>query len=142
MGFSLSDRELRFIALLSEETGADVRDCVVSEEDDRLLFVVDPDDMAAAIGPDGRTVRGLEERLGREIRLIADAPTPEGFVANALAPAAVYGVSIEDEDGETVATVDVDPEDRGVAIGDGGRNITAARRLADRHFDVDEIRLT
>ena len=141
MGITLSDRERRFIALLAAESGASVRDCVV-EADGRLLFVVAPDDMAAAIGPDGRTVRGLEDRLDREIRLIADAERAEDFVANALAPAAVYGVEIgEDEDGETVAVADVDPEDRGAAIGAGGRNVEAARLLAKRHFDVDDVRI-
>ena len=141
MGITLSDRERRFIALLEEESGAAVRDCVV-EDDGRLLFVVAPDDMAAAIGPDGRTVRGLEERLDREIRLVADAGRAEDFVANALAPAAVYGVEIEeDEEGRTVAVADVDPEDRGAAIGAGGRNVEAARVLAKRHCDVDEIRI-
>ena len=141
MGITLSDRERRFIALLEEESGAAVRDCVV-EEDGRLLFVVAPDDMAAAIGPDGRTVRGLEERLDREIRLVADAERAEDFVANALAPAAVYGVDVaEDGDGRTVATADVDPDDRGAAIGAGGRNVEAARTLAERHFDVDEIKV-
>lgn len=141
MGITLSDRERRFIALLEEESGAAVRDCVV-EDDGRLLFVVAPDDMAAAIGPDGRTVRGLEERLDREIRLVADAERAEDFVANALAPAAVYGVDVEeDEDGRTVATADVDPDDRGAAIGAGGRNVEAARLLSKRHFDVDDVRI-
>ena len=141
MGITLSDRERRFIALLEAESGATVRDCVV-EDDGRLLFVVAPDDMAAAIGPDGRTVRGLEERLDREIRLVADAERAEDFVANALAPAAVYGVEVEeDEAGQTVAVADVDPEDRGAAIGAGGRNVEAARLLAARHFGVDDVRI-
>ena len=141
MGITLSDRERRFIALAEDASGATVRDCVV-EDDGRLLLVVAPDDMAAAIGPDGRTVHRLEDRLDREIRLIADAERAEDFVANALAPAAVYGVEVEeDEDGQTVATVDVDPEDRGAAIGTGGRNVEAARLLAKRHFDVDDVRI-
>ena len=141
MGITLSDTERRFIALLEEESGAAVRDCVV-EDGGRLLFVVAPDDMAAAIGPDGRTVRGLEERLDREIRLVADAERAEDFVANALAPAAVYGVDVEeDEEGRTVATADVDPDDRGAAIGAGGRNVEAARLLSKRHFDVDDVRI-
>lgn len=136
MGITLSDRERRLIALIEEETGAGVRDCVV-EDGGRLLVVVDPDDMAAAIGPDGRTVRALEDRLDREVRLVADAVAPEAFVANALAPAAVRGVTVEDG----VAVVDVDPADRGVAIGEGGRNVAAARRLAERHFGLSEVRI-
>ena len=141
MGITLSDTELRFIALAEEETGATVRDCVV-EDDGRLLFVVAPDDMATAIGPDGRTVRALEDRLDREVRLVADAETTEHFVANALAPAAVYRVEVEEtEDGRRVAIADVDPDDHGVAIGSGGRNVAAARLLAARHFGLDDVRV-
>ena len=40
-----------------------------------------------------------------------------------------------------VAYAEVDDDDRGVAIGTDGRNIELARRLARRHFDVDEIEL-
>jgi len=140
MGITLSDRERRFIALIEEETGAAVRDCVV-EDDGRLLVVVAPDDMATAIGPDGRTVRAIEDQLDREVRLIADAQDAADFVANALAPAAVYGVTIEETNGERVAVADVDQADRGAAIGSGGRNVEAARRLAKRHFDVDDVRI-
>ena len=140
MGITLSDRERRFIALLTEASDATVRDCIVAD-DGRLVFVVAPDDMAAAIGPDGRTVRALEDRLDREVRLVADADSVEHFVANALAPAAVYGVEVEARDGDRVAIVDVDPADRGAAIGAGGRNIEAARRLAKRHYEIDDIEL-
>ena len=44
-------------------------------------------------------------------------------------------------DDTTVAYAEVDDDDRGVAIGADGRNIELARRLAGRHFDVDEIEL-
>jgi N utilization substance protein A len=138
MGITLSDRERRFIALVEEESGATVRDCVV-EDDGRLLFVVAPDDMAAAVGPDGRTVRRLEERLDREIRLVADAERAEDFVANALAPAAVYGVTIEDEEGRTDAAADVDPDDRGIAIGADGRNVDAARTAGAVTGALDDV---
>ena len=62
-------------------------------------------------------------------------------MANALAPAAVYNVTISEND-DVVAYVEVDHQDRAVAIGSDGRNIRAAKRLADRHFDVDDIQLT
>jgi len=53
----------------------------------------------------------------------------------------VYNVTISEND-TTVAYAEVDTEDRGVAIGADGRRIDLARRLAKRHFDVDEIELT
>lgn len=141
MAITLSDRERRFIALLEEETDATARDCVVEDEDGRVLFVVAPSDMALAIGPDGQAVQRVEDRIGRDVALVEDADDPEVFVANALAPAAVYNVTISSGE-ETVAYAEVDDADRGVAIGTDGRNIRSARTLAARHFDVDDVQLT
>lgn len=138
MTISLSDEAMRHIALFEEVTGATARDCVV--EDDRVLFVVAPGDMARAIGPDGRTVRRVEDRLGTDVELVEDADTPEAFIRNALAPAVVSNVTLS-ENSETVAYVEVPEADRGVAIGADGRTIAAARLLAERHFGVDDVEL-
>ncbi|EMA41649.1 NusA-like transcription termination signal-binding factor [Halobiforma nitratireducens] len=106
----------------------------------RLLIVVANGRMGEAIGPDGRTVKRFEDRVGMPVRLVEDADDPATFVANALAPAAVYNVTISENE-DTVAYVEVADEDRGVAIGSNGRTIEAARRLAERHFDVDDVQL-
>ena len=140
MAITLTDRERQLIALAEEVSGAAITDCVV-EDGGRVVFVVATGDMATAIGPDGRTVRRIEDRLDREVRLVEDADRAEDFVANALAPAAVTAVSIEEADGERLARAEVAPPDRGVAIGSDGRNIALARRLAARHFDIDDVRL-
>jgi N utilization substance protein A len=141
MTVTLSDRARQYIALFEDEAGVTIRDCVVDEAYDRVLFVVKAGEMASAIGPSGRTVGRIEEELGTRIELVEDADTAEAFVANALAPAAVYNVTISEND-DRIAYVEVDHDDTGVAIGKDGKNIEAARTLADRHFDVDDIQLT
>ncbi|UPV98758.1 NusA-like transcription termination signal-binding factor [Halorussus gelatinilyticus] len=144
MVVTLSDTARQFIALFEDETGATARDCVIFEEDDgeeRVVFLVKPGDMGKAIGSGGETVRSVESQLDREVVLVEDADTPEAFVANALAPAAVYNVTVSEDD-ETVAYAEVDSEDTGVAIGEDGRNIAAAETLAKRHYDIDDIQLT
>jgi N utilization substance protein A len=108
---------------------------------DRVLFLVKPGEMGQAIGSGGDNVRRVEDRLDKEVTLVEDADTAEAFVANALAPAAVYNVTIS-EDEETIAYAEVDSEDTGIAIGENGRNIAAAETLAKRHYDVDDIQLT
>jgi len=140
MAITLSDRERRLIAAFEDETGAVVTDCVVFEDPDRVVFVVAAGDMPTAIGPGGRAVKAAESRLGCDIDLVEAADTPEAFVANALAPAAVYGVTIREND-ETVAYAEVPDPDRGAAIGRDGRNIRKARRLANRHYGIDDIEL-
>ena len=141
MAITLSDRERTLIAAFEDETGASVTDCVVFEDDDRVVFVVAAGDMATAIGPGGETVRAAEDRLGWSIDLVEDAETAAEFVANALTPAAVYNVTVSEND-DLVAYAEVAAADRGAAIGRDGRNIRTARRLAARHFDVDDIQLT
>ncbi|WP_276299995.1 NusA-like transcription termination signal-binding factor [Halorussus lipolyticus] len=145
MVVTLSDTARQFIALFEDETGATARDCVVFEDgddgDERVVFLVKPGDMAKAIGSGGETVRKLEAELDRDVMLVEDADTPEAFVANALAPAAVYNVTVSEDD-ETIAYAEVDSDDTGIAIGEGGRNIAAAEKLAKRHYDIDDIQLT
>ncbi|PSP33345.1 NusA-like transcription termination signal-binding factor [Halobacteriales archaeon QH_10_67_22] len=141
MTVTLSDEARQVMALFEEETGATVRDCVLDEAFDRVLVLVKAGEMGQAIGPGGQHVGRVEEELGREVKVVEDAHTAGDFVASALAPAAVYNVTISENE-TTVAYAEVAEEDRGVAIGVDGRNIEAARTLAARHHDVDDIELT
>ena len=139
MRVTLSDAARRRIALFADVTGATALDCLIDE--DGICFLVAAGEMADAIGPDGRTVEKLEDRLGERVTLVESADTPERFVANALAPAVVHNVTIS-ENRDTVAYAEVERADMGVAIGSDGRTIDLARRLAKRHFDIDDIELT
>ena len=165
MRVTLSDAARQYIALFEDVTGATARDCVIfdadaddggagdtddgdgasdvdgDEERDRVVFLVKPGDMGQAIGSGGENVRRVEDRLDKDVTLVEDADTAEDFVANALAPAAVYNVTVSEDD-ETIAYAEVDSEDTGIAIGENGRNITTAEKLAKRHYDVDGIQLT
>jgi N utilization substance protein A len=141
MTVRLSDEARQLVVLFEDETDATVRDCIVDETYDRVIFLIAAGEMGQAIGSGGEHVRAVEAELGREIKLVEDADRPEDFVANALAPAAVYNVTIS-ENGDRLAYVEVAQEDRGAAIGKDGRNIDAARQLAKRHHDIDGIELT
>jgi len=144
MRVTLSDEARQLIALFEDETDVAARDCLVDDEFDRLVFVVPSGEMGRAIGPGGRVVKRVEERVGRSVELVEDADTAAGFVANALSPAAVYNVTVSEmgDDDATVAYAEVASEDRGVAIGSEGKTIHRARELAKRHFDVDDVQLT
>jgi N utilization substance protein A len=138
MRVTLSGEALQIAGLVEEETDAAVRDCLV--EDDRVVVLIGVGEMGKAIGPGGEHVKRIERRLGTQVTFVEDADRPEAFVASALAPAAVYNVTISEGE-ETVAYAEVDENDRGVAIGSGGQNIETARRLAERHHDIDDIEL-
>jgi len=141
MTITLSDEARQLAALFETETEATVKDCVVDGTFDRVIVLIKAGEMGKAIGSGGERVRQVEEQIGKQIKLVEDAPTPEGFVASALAPAAVYNVTISEND-DRLAYAEVAEEDRGAAIGADGRNIDAARQLAERHYDIDDIELT
>ena len=140
MRVELSDEARRYIGTFDELTDVGPLDCLLEDGGDRVVFLLPAGEMGDAIGPDGRVVRRVEDRLGADVVLVEDADTPEAFVANALAPAAVRGVTISEQN-DTVAYVEVPERDRGVAIGADGRTIETARRLASRHFDIDDVQL-
>ena len=136
----ISDEARRYLAAFEDVTGAVATDCVIDEAYDRLVIVVAPGEMPTAIGPNGRTIRRFEERVGEDVTVVEGADEPETFVANALAPAAVYGVTVSEND-DVVAYAEVDDADRGAAIGADGENIETARMLAKRHFAIDDVQL-
>ena len=139
MRVELSDEARRYMGQFDELTDVTPKDCLV--EGDRLVFLVPVGEIASAIGQGGETVKRAEEQLGKSIELVEDAETPEGFVASALAPAAVNAVTISEQN-DRVAYVEVAAPDRGVAIGADGANIETARQLAKRHHGIDDIQLT
>lgn len=141
MRVTLSDEARRLVALFEDETGVAARDCLIDEAFGRVVFVVPAGEMGKAIGPDGQHVKRIERRLDRDVELVEGADRAETFVANALAPAAVYNVTLSDN-GDLIAYAEVDSADRGVAIGTDGRTIERARELARRHFDIDDVELT
>ncbi len=141
MPVTLTDEARRYIALFDDETDVPAIDCLVDDDLDRLAFVVPAGTMGQAIGPGGKHVRRVESSIGRDVTIVEHADTAADFVANALAPAAVYNVTISEND-TTIAYAEVDADDRGVAIGTDGNRIDLARRLAKRHFGIDDIELT
>ncbi|GAA0211116.1 NusA-like transcription termination signal-binding factor [Halobaculum roseum] len=140
MRVEITDEARRYIGTFDELVGVAPTDCLVFEDGDRVVFLIPAGEMADAVGPGGTTVERVEERLGASVELVEDADTPEAFVANALAPAAVRGVTVSRQN-DVVAYVEVVDADRGVAIGADGRNIEVARALARRHFDIDDVQL-
>lgn len=141
MSFTLSDEARQVAGLFETETAATVKDCIVDDEFDRVIVLIKAGEMGKAIGKGGEHVRRVEDKLGKPIKLVEDAPTAADFVASALAPAAVYNVTISEND-DRLAYAEVAQEDHGAAIGSDGSNIHAARVLAKRHHDIDDIQLT
>lgn len=142
-GIKLTGTEMRYIALFESITSASVKDCIIDEEQGRVLYVVAEGQVGVAIGRGGRNIHTLERMTGKKQEIIEYSEIPAQFIKNALKPATVSEVRIsERSDGKSIAVVSVSPRDKGVAIGKNGRNAERLRFLAKRYFQIQNVSIT
>jgi len=136
----LTPEEFRYMALLHELTGVHVRDCIVDEENGRIIFLVNPDEIGKAVGPRGVYVQKLRKLLGKNIEIVGFSENLEDAVRYSLAPARVREVKLVNRPGgKKVVYVSVEPKDKGLAIGRGGKNVARARIILKRYFGIDSV---
>ncbi|MCW4052049.1 MAG: NusA-like transcription termination signal-binding factor [Candidatus Bathyarchaeota archaeon] len=142
-GIKLTSKEMRYIALFENITGASVKDCILDEDTDRAIFIVKEGDVGMAIGKGGKNIRLLERMTNKRHEIIEYSEEPGQFIKNALKPAQVTEIRItEKTDGKSIAVVQVNPKDKGVAIGKNGRNAERIRFLAKRYFQIQNVSIT
>lgn len=139
MKIKLSNEKLRLIALFEELTGVTPRDYVESGEGKRITYVVSKGDMGKAIGENGRNIKKVRQKLGKDVDLVEYSEDPKEFLENIFAAVKLQNVEIIEEEGGESLLVDVDDTDKGRAVGRNGWNIERARKLLSRHHGVSDI---
>jgi N utilization substance protein A len=139
----LTEEEIRYATLFESITGVTPIDVVIDNEYSRLIFVVQKNQAALAVGKGGSNVKILRNILGKDVEVVESGESPEELIKNSLYPARVIMVKVtKSPSGAKVAITTVAPEDKGIAIGKNGRNIARAKILAKRYFDIDKIIIT
>jgi len=135
----LTPEELKYMSLFQDITRVTARDCIIDKEYDRLIFLVNPQDMGAAIGKGGINVKRLEKLLGKMIEIVSFSDNLEELVKYLMAPARVRAVKLINSDSRKVLYIRVDPQDKGLEIGKGGRNVARAKLVLKRYMDIDSV---
>ncbi len=116
------------ILAVAREPGVRAKIAVSSSESD-----VDP--VGACVGMKGSRVQNVVQELqGERIDIVPWSPDPAKFVSNALAPAEVSMVVV-DEERKTLQVVVADDQ-LSLAIGRGGQNVRLASELMGWRIDV------
>ncbi len=116
------------IRAIAREAGSRTKISVVSNDEN-----VDP--MGACVGPKGIRVQNIVNELKNEkIDIIKWSKLPEEYIANALSPAKVLDVTL-DEDNK-FAQVIVDDNQLSLAIGKEGQNVRLAAKLTSWKIDI------
>ena len=93
------------------------------------------DAVGSCVGQKGTRVNTITQELsGEKIDIIPWSPDPKIFVTNSLSPAKV--ISIEMNENEHKATVEVDNAQLSLAIGKGGQNVRLAAKLTGWKIDI------
>jgi N utilization substance protein A len=135
----LKGEEMRLIALFESITGATSQDCLIDEENDRVILIAKKGEMGLAIGKAGRNINTLRKMTGRNIDVVEAADEPKQLIKNALAPAKVKDIRITEKPGSKIAVVEVNASDKAIAIGKNGKTIDKTRLLAKRYFQIDQV---
>lgn len=119
------------IKSIAREAGARSKVAVHSRENN-----LDP--VGACVGPKGSRVRMVVGELrGERVDVIQWSEDPAAYVANALSPAKVSRVIINE--GTHYATVIVPDDQLSLAIGKEGQNARLAARLTGWHIDIKSV---
>lgn len=117
------------IMQVAREPGARTKIAVASKDAD-----VDP--VGACVGMKGRRVQAVVQELrGEKIDIVTWHPDSAKFICNALAPAEIIRV-IVDEDNRSMEVV-VQDDQLSLAIGKRGQNVRLASRLTGWRLDVN-----
>ncbi len=101
----------------------------VAANDERI------DPVGALVGQRGVRVSTVTSELGGErIDIIEWSATPREFIEDALSPAEVLSVELDEENHR--ATVEVTDDQQSLAIGRGGQNVRLAAKLTGWSIDI------
>ncbi len=137
MEIKLTTEEIRYIALFKHLTGAEAIDCILDEKG--VIFVVKKGDMGLAIGKKGININRVKKSIGNPVEVVEYSDDAAEFIQNSFYPVPVKKIKIFNEKDKKLASVGVTMGDRGLAIGKNGRRIKKAKRLAQRHYGIDDV---
>lgn len=117
------------VKAIAREAGARTKIAVFSNEDG-----VDP--VGSLVGQRGIRVQSvMNEVSGEKIDIILWDENPTVFITNALSPAKVIEIKLNDE--EKKATIKVPEDQLSLAIGKSGQNVRLAAKLTGWNVDIE-----
>ena len=128
---------MKFMSFFENLTNTRLKDCFI-DKNSLLVFVVEENQIAKAIGKKGVNVRNIKEKLNRKIKIVEFNPHLEIFVANIIRPLIGKEIKVEDK---VVTIVGPDTKTKGLLIGRSGQNLRNYEEIVNRYFDIKEIKV-
>ena len=135
----LSQTEMQYITILQGIVNVQINDCIVDDEENKVIFVVSEGQAGLAIGKRGININKLKEMISRDVEIIEHSSDPAKFIRNCFLPIIIKDINFLERKNGKAVTVEVDNKDKGRAIGRSGKNINKVKMLVLRQFDVVDV---
>lgn len=127
---------LQYLALFSHVTKITARDCI--DLNSKIIFIVDENQAGIAIGKSGMNVKLMEKKFNKKIKIVEFSSDPVQFIKNIVYPNRVKDITCENN----VYTISpVDSMTRGMLIGRNAQNLREFESIAQRYYEVKELKV-
>ena len=129
---------IRMIAEFERITKTHVKHTYTHQE--RIIIVVAEGEAKRAVGPSGKTLATLEEKLGKRFKIIEHNPDLHTFIQNVMLP--LKAQKIEDTGEGEVTVTGADEKTRGLMIGARAQNLRFTEQVVQKYFpELKEIKV-
>ena len=128
---------MKFMSFFESLTNTRLKDCFI-DKNSLLVFVVEENQIAKAIGKKGVNVKNIKEKLNRKIKIVEFNPHLETFIANIIRPLIGKEIKVDDK---IVTITGPDTKTKGLLIGRNGQNLRNYEEMVKRYFDINEIKV-
>ncbi len=125
---------MKLMTLFESMTGAKLKDCILNE---RLLFIVEENEIGKAIGKKGSNIKRLENMLNKRIKVVEFNQDVLQFIKNLLYPLQTSGI----ENNDDVIAIQADTKTKSLIIGRNQQNLKNLISIVKRFFDIQEIKV-
>ncbi len=130
-------KTIQFINLFESITHAGVKNCFPYNE--MLVFIVDENQGAKAVGPKGKNVKRLNDLMKKKIKVVEYSSEPVKFIKGFISPIVAEEIIVD----ENVMNIKVSSmRDRGVLIGRESKNLNMLRELVKKYFDLSDVKIS
>src|SRR3989338_3236593 len=126
---------MEFMSIFETITGTKLKDCIM---DEYIVFIVQENQIAKAIGRNGSNVRKLQSILKKKIKIAKFNLDPLIFTKNLISPLKAKDIKIE---GDVIIIQGEDIKTRGLLIGRNAKNLREYESIVQRYFPIKEIKV-
>ncbi|MAG78060.1 NusA-like transcription termination signal-binding factor [archaeon] len=131
---SYDQKTIGFINLFEKITRAQVKDCF--QEEDALVFVVQPGQIGIAVGKGGVNIKKLTNMFKKKIKVIEFNPSPEKFMLSLIYPTRPKEIRL---DGEKLILKTENNKQKGQIFGRDRSNLKRIQGILNKYFKFEIV---